>query len=93
MPPYEYNPYLSKSSIRGMYVLGVALVIAGIYLAYLSRNAWRTNTMVDLCCGGHSELWPWEGFGTAFLMIAVGIFSWFGARSNAKELRERERQS
>ena len=89
---YEYDPYLNKSSVRWMYIVSVGLVIGGIYLVPLSAHAWRTNTKVDLCCGGHSELWPWEGFATAFLMVAVGIFAWWAARSKSNKLRDRERK-
>ena len=89
---YEYDPYLTKSSARGMYILSVAMLIGSVYLAKLSAYAWRTDTMVHLGGGGRSVLWPWEGFVSAFLMFAVGIFAWWAARRKAKEWRGRERQ-
>ena len=54
--------------------------------------AWRTNTMVHIGNTGRSQLWPWEGFATAFLMIVVAIFAWWAAAKKAKEWKERERQ-
>ena len=89
--PGEYDPYLTSLSARGMYVLSVAMIACSIYLVPVSLHAWRTNTMVHLGGGGHSQLWPWEGFATANMRIAVSVFAWFTARAKAKAWKERER--
>jgi hypothetical protein len=89
--PGEYDPYLTSSSARGMYVVSVALIACSIYLVPVSLHAWRTNTMVHLGNGGHSQLWPWEGIATAILMFAVGVIAWWTARAKAKAWKERER--
>jgi uncharacterized membrane protein len=91
--PGEYDPYLTSSTARWMYVISVAMIACAIYLVPVSLHAWRTNTMIYLGGGGHSKLWPWEGFATAILMFVVGIFAWWAARRKAKEWKERERES
>jgi chromate transport protein ChrA len=90
--PGEYDPYLTKSSARGMRILSIAMIAGGIYLLRLSQYAWRTNTKVHLGGGGHSLLWPWEGFATSFLMFLIGVFAWWAASQKAKAWKERERQ-
>jgi hypothetical protein len=90
--PGEYDPYLTKSSARGMRIISIAMFAGGFYLVPVSLHAWRTNTMIHLGGGGHSQLWPWEGFATAFLMFVVGVFALWAARQKAKAWRERERQ-
>jgi chromate transport protein ChrA len=89
--PGEYDPYLTKSTARGMRILSIAMVAGGVYLLPLSLYAWRTNTKVHLGGGGHSLLWPWEGFATAFLMLLIGVFAWRSAGRKAKEWKERNK--
>ena len=87
--PYEYDPYLTKSTARWMYIISIGMIACGIYLVPVSLHAWRTNTMIHLGGGGRSVLWPWEGFATSFLMFVVGIFAWWAARRMAKEWKDR----
>ena len=89
--PGEYDPYLTSSSARGMYVVSLAMIACSVYLMPVSLHAWRTNSMVHLGGGGHSQLWPWEGFATAILMFALAIFAWWTARAKAKAWKERKR--
>ena len=44
--PYEYDPYLTKSTARWMRIISVGMIVCGIYLIPVSLHAWRTNTMV-----------------------------------------------
>jgi hypothetical protein len=90
--PGEYDPYLTKSSARWMYIISIGMIACGIYLIPVSLHAWRTNTMVHIGGGGQRQLWPWEGFATAFLMLVVGVFASWAAHEKAKAWRERERQ-
>ena len=89
---YEYDPYLTKSTARGMRIISIGMIVCGIYLVPVSLHAWRTNTMVHIGNTGRSQLWPWEGFATAFLMLLVGVFAWWSAGKKAKEWKEREKQ-
>jgi len=90
--PGEYDPYLTKSSARGIYIVSIGLVACGVYLVPMSLHAWRTNTMVHLGTGAHSQLWPWEGFATSILMLVVGVFGFGVAKAKARAWRERERE-
>jgi hypothetical protein len=89
--PGEYDPYLDSSSARWMYIISIGMIAGAVYLVPVSLHAWRTNTMIYLGGGGHSRLWPWEGFATSFLMFIVGIFAAWAARQKAKAWKERER--
>ncbi len=90
---YEYDPYLTKSTAKGMYVISVGMIACAIYLVPVSLHAWRTNTMIHIGNTGHSLLWPWEGFATSFLMLVVGVFAFWAAGRKAKEWKARQQGS
>jgi hypothetical protein len=89
--PYEYDPYLTGSTARGLRILSIGMITCGIYLVPVSLHAWQSNTMIRIGNTGRMQYWPWEGFVTAFLMIAVGIFAWSLAGKKAKEWKERNK--